>query len=104
MNEYLRQGGNLIIFPEGTRNRAENIGPLNNGALKIARLCHAPIKVLRIHNSDKLFAPGKFLFNTLIKNIIRVEFVDNINPDYRNSMPSVSDLENLVQQSFATGN
>nr|MBF0221453.1 1-acyl-sn-glycerol-3-phosphate acyltransferase [Desulfobulbaceae bacterium] len=38
MAEYLRQGGNLIIFPEGTRNSAEQIGPLNNGALKIARL------------------------------------------------------------------
>ena len=104
MKEYLRQGGNLIIFPEGTRNNAGKIGPLNNGALKIARLCQAPIKVLRIHNSDKLFAPGKFLFNTQTKNKIRVEFVDSINPDYQGSMPSVSELENLVQQSFATGN
>lgn len=104
MNEYLKQGGNLIIFPEGTRSRAETIGPLNNGAFKISRLCQAPVKVLRIHNSHKLFAPGTFLFNTRQKNRIRVEFVESINPDYRGSMPSVSELENLVQQSFSLEN
>ncbi len=101
MNDYLLKGGNLIIFPEGTRNNTGNIGVFNKGAFKIARLCHAPIKVLRIRNSDKLFTPGKFLFNTRVNNKITVELVDSIEPDYLHAPPSVSELRNLVQKAFA---
>ena len=65
MDDFLANGGNLFIFPEGTRSRDGTIGRLNKGAFKIARLCRTPIKVLYITNTNKLFTPGRLLFNTM---------------------------------------
>ena len=100
MKEYLAGGGNLFIFPEGTRSRDGCLGPFNRGAFKIAGFCRAPIKILRITNSDKLFTPGKFLFNTGIKNKITLEFVGAIDPDYQHNPPSAAELEKLVRQAL----
>jgi 1-acyl-sn-glycerol-3-phosphate acyltransferase len=96
MAGYLRSGGNLFIFPEGTRSRDGRIGPLNRGALKIARLCKAPVYVLLLSNTDKLFPPGKFLFHTGARNTISLKLIGHIEPDYRDRTPSVALLEQQV--------
>ncbi len=103
MEKYLGSGGNLFVFPEGTRSRDGNIGTLHKGALKIARMYKVPIYVLQIRNTDKLFTPGKFFFNTRKENTISVKLMDCINPDYQNDPPSVSQLEQRVRQAFNTG-
>jgi 1-acyl-sn-glycerol-3-phosphate acyltransferase len=100
MESYLNGGGNLFIFPEGTRSRDGKIGALNKGALKIARMYRAPIYVLEIRNTDKLFTPGKFFFNTRIKNTISVKIIDCIEPDYTTNPPSTTELEQRVRQAF----
>ena len=81
MGRYLAEGGNLFIFPQGTRSRDGGIGELNEGAFKIARYCKAPVHVLCICNTEKLFAPGKFFFNTCRPNRISVRILDTILPD-----------------------
>ncbi len=100
MEKYLESGGNLFVFPEGTRSRDGKIGTLHKGALKIARMYKAPIYVLRISNTDKLFTPGKFFFNTRVENTISVKLIDCIKPDYQNDPPSATQLEQLVRQAF----
>jgi 1-acyl-sn-glycerol-3-phosphate acyltransferase len=97
MDGYLASGGNLFIFPEGTRSRDGNIGRLNKGAFKIARLCRTPVKVLYIRNTNKLFTPGKFLFNTFVSNIITVEQITDLVPDYQSDNFSISELMSHVQ-------
>jgi len=92
MERYLASGGNLFVFPEGTRSRDGRIGRLNKGVFKIARRCHAPIKILFIKNTDRLFRPGKFLFNTCIPNKIRIELIGSIIPDYQRISPGISNL------------
>ena len=92
MDAYLASGGNLFIFPEGTRSRDGRIGQLNKGAFKIARRCRKPIKVLFIRNTNKLFRPGKFLFNTCSANTITVEPLASIEPDYQSEAFSISQL------------
>ncbi len=99
MEPYLKAGGNLFVFPEGTRSRDGKIGNLNKGAFKIARMCKAPIYVLEIRNTDKLFTPGKFIFNTRIKNTISVKIIDRIEPDYQQT-PSTAELEQRVRQAY----
>ncbi len=101
MESYLRSGGNLFIFPEGTRSRDGKMGALNKGALKIARMYRAPVYVLEIRNTDKLFTPGKFFFNTRIKNTISVKIIDCIEPDYENHPPSTAELEQRVRRAFS---
>ena len=100
MESYLKAGGNLFIFPEGTRSRDGKIGTLNKGAFKIARMYRAPVYVLEIRNTDKLFTPGKFFFNTRMNNTISVKIIDCIEPDYKTSPPSTAELEQRVRQAF----
>lgn len=92
MPGHLGAGGNLIVFPEGTRGRDGQVGRLNKGAFKIARLCRAPISVLFISNTDKLFKPGRFLFDTQRTNTIHVEQLAAIEPDYDADSFSVNEL------------
>ena len=97
MGNYLSSGGNLFIFPEGTRSRDGRIGPFSKGAFKIAKRCHAPIKVLFIKNTDKLFCPGNFLFNTCVRNTVEVELIGSLEPDYENRTFSISELTEQVR-------
>jgi 1-acyl-sn-glycerol-3-phosphate acyltransferase len=80
MGRYLSEGGNLFIFPQGTRSRDGRIGTLNQGAFKIARNCKASVYVLCIRNTERLFTPGKFFFFARRPNRISVSIVDKILP------------------------
>ena len=82
MADYLANGGNLFIFPEGTRSRDGSIGPFDKGAFRIARLCRAPIAVVSIQNTDKLYPPDGLLFNTCDTCAIDVELAGRLTPDY----------------------
>ncbi|HYA13655.1 MAG TPA: lysophospholipid acyltransferase family protein [Syntrophales bacterium] len=92
MKEYLSSGGNLFIFPEGTRSINSRVGPFDKGAFRIARLCNAPIKIVLIRNTNKLFPPGKFLFNTCTKNVIEVKLAGSLEPDYNSDTFTLSGL------------
>ena len=93
MREYLAAGGNLFIFPEGHRSRDGRMGPFDQGAFKIARLCHAAsIKVVLIRTTDKLFPPGRFLFNTRDENVIEVTLAGSLEPDYESDAFSLPGL------------
>ena len=102
MDRFFEGGGNLFIFPEGTRSRGGAIGPLNKGAFKIARLSRRPIKVLFVHNTDKLFQPGRFLFNTCFEGTISVEALAGIAPDYQRERFSISELMTEVRSLLET--
>lgn len=104
MDDFLSSGGNLFIFPEGTRSRDGSISRLNRGAFKIAKLNRTPIKVLFIRNTNKLFTPGKFLFNTMVTNTITVEQIAGLEPDYQSESFSISDLMSRVRSLLETQN
>ncbi|MGD0838440.1 MAG: lysophospholipid acyltransferase family protein [Polyangia bacterium] len=61
---HLRRGGNLLIFPEGTRSRDGELGPFKKGAFYLARHLRAPILVLRIDGTHHVFARGRLTFDT----------------------------------------
>jgi 1-acyl-sn-glycerol-3-phosphate acyltransferase len=103
MDKYLESGGILFVFPEGTRSRSGELGELNKGAFKIARLCKAPLTVITICNSDKLFPPGKFLFMASAHSTITVTLTGRIEPDYEHNSPSPATLEALVRQQLNKG-
>lgn len=87
MRSYLAEGGVLFVFPEGTRSRTGRIGEFNKGAFKIARSANTPIEVLCIKNTDRLFPPGRFLFNTCVRNRIQVRRVGRLSPEDTSGMP-----------------
>jgi 1-acyl-sn-glycerol-3-phosphate acyltransferase len=90
---YLSSGGNLFVFPEGTRSRDGKLGRFNEGAFKIAKRCNAPIQVLSIRNTGRLFPPDRFLFNTCIENTIEVNLIGSIGPDCEGRGFSISELK-----------
>jgi 1-acyl-sn-glycerol-3-phosphate acyltransferase len=47
IKQHLAAGGNLFIFPEGTRSRDGKLGSFNRGVYGIARYCNAPLKIDR---------------------------------------------------------
>ena len=83
IKEYLASGGNVFIFPEGTRSRTGRLGPFNKGAFSIAYYCRAPIECLLIRDTNRLFVPGRGWFNTCVSNTIEVEKIGSFLPDYR---------------------
>ncbi len=100
MERFLHDGGNLFVFPEGTRSRNGRVGHLNKGAMKIARLCRAPIYVLQLAHTDQLFPPGRFLFQTRIKNTISLKIIERIEPDYEHHIPSAAELEQQIMAAY----
>ncbi len=86
MKQYLAEGGVFFIFPEGRRSRDGSIGSLRTGAIKIARLCNAPIHVLHLKGTDRLFTPEKFFFNARIPNTISLQSIDHIPADQHQSL------------------
>jgi 1-acyl-sn-glycerol-3-phosphate acyltransferase len=101
LTAHFARGGNLVVFPEGTRSRDGEVGPFNKGAFKIARKYDVPLNLLKIRNTDKLFMPGKFLFNTGRPNSIRVDLVSTLHPDYGHPDFSMKTLMEEVHRLIA---
>ncbi len=80
MPAYLAQGGTLFVFPEGTRIRQGEAAKLQQGALKIARQCQVPVYVVCLENTERIFAPGKFLFTTTQPALVKVQLIEHFDP------------------------
>ena len=97
LDDFLRSGGNVFIFPEGTRSRDGSLGPFNRGAFKVAGHCRAPIQVLRIIGTSKLFTPGRFLFNASVSTTIAIEKVGQVEPDDSKGRASLPETMSRVR-------
>ena len=91
LDDFLATGGNLFIFPEGTRSRDGTLGCFNKGAFKIAGKCQAPIELLKVSGTGNLFTPGRFLFNASISTTIAVEKVGSFAADGGKRRASISE-------------
>jgi 1-acyl-sn-glycerol-3-phosphate acyltransferase len=100
MDAFFESGGNLFVFPEGTRSGGEGVESLHKGVFKIARMYQCPIHVLRLQGTDKLFTPGQFFFNTTLQNRITLHQLEVITPESTKGKMTVSKLHKKVQQVF----
>ena len=57
----LKAGLNMVIFPEGTRSRCDEMGEFKKGSLKAATLSGAPIVPFRIDGAHALFESNRGL-------------------------------------------
>lgn len=103
MRAYLASGGNFFIFPEGTRSRTGAIGPFEKGAFTIAKLCKAPISVLRIENTNRVYPPDGFCFNTGETVEIKISLAGSLHPDYESVDFSSMDLMKQARAFFVAG-
>ncbi|MCL2669881.1 MAG: 1-acyl-sn-glycerol-3-phosphate acyltransferase [Syntrophaceae bacterium] len=100
---YLAGGGNLFIFPEGTRSRDGRIGSFDPGAFKIARLCRAPLEVVAIARTERLFPSDRFLFNSSETIEISLTSAGRLSPDYDNPDFSLAGLMDEVRKRLEAG-
>jgi 1-acyl-sn-glycerol-3-phosphate acyltransferase len=54
----LRQGSNLLIFPEGTRQKRGQLGPFRPGFALIARQARAPVQPIFIESNSPYLSKG----------------------------------------------
>jgi 1-acyl-sn-glycerol-3-phosphate acyltransferase len=92
MKEYLKSGGNLFVFPEGTRSRNGQLNEFNKGAFTIAIQCQAPVNVVFIKNTGVVFKPGSYLFNTRLPKTIEMELLGTLHPQKGNKVDSAGQL------------
>lgn len=97
LKEFFSEGGNLFIFPEGTRFSYNKDSSFYQGAFKIAKRYNIPIKVFYIQNTNVFFPPGKLLFNTDAVDSITVELLGTVYPDLSGKDTSVSELMEQAQ-------
>lgn len=100
IKEHLAAGGNLFVFPEGKRSRDGNLAPFNKGVFTIARYCNAPLKLIFISGTNKLFPPGHFLFNTAEAHRIRLALVGSLEPDYKAVNFSISAVADQARKIY----
>lgn len=92
IKEHLAAGGNFFVFPEGTRSRNGRLAAFNKGVFSIARYCNAPLALVYIKNTNKLFQPGSFLLNTSDDIEIELELIGALKPDYKSNIFSINAL------------
>lgn len=97
---HLAAGGNLFLFPEGTRSRDGRLGPFNKGVFSIARYCNTGLNLVYIQGTEKLFPPGSFLFKTQEKNTITMELIATLTPDYSAKNFSMNAVAEQTRQIF----
>jgi 1-acyl-sn-glycerol-3-phosphate acyltransferase len=99
---HLRAGGNLLIFPEGTRSRAGRLAPFKKGAFYLARELAAPIVVLRLAGTNHVFAPGRLTFDIATRQPITIHHLAEI-PAAEAALLTTQELATRVRATFEVG-
>lgn len=100
LEDYIKSGGVLFLFPEGSRSKDGRVGKFSKGAFGIAKLCSVGVTALYIENTEKVFTPGRFLFNTLEKNTIKIRVLKELSPKYDDESFSIKSLKDEVRNVY----
>lgn len=97
--ELLKQGHNMILFPEGTRSQKQEMLPFKEGGYKMAEKAKCPIVPFAITNSDLLLEsrPKKGRFK---KVYVTIEFGKPIYPTQmapKERKATYAQIPNMIQ-------
>ena len=101
IKEHLAAGGNLFVFPEGTRSRDGRLAPFNKGVFSIARYCNTGVALVMIRGTDRLFEPVTFIFHIHSRRPVSLELIGSITPDYQSADFSINGFARQAGDVFA---
>jgi 1-acyl-sn-glycerol-3-phosphate acyltransferase len=80
MKAILRLGLDMVIYPEGTRNKSNQpMGVFHDGAFRLAKDCDKPIMPAVIFNTRKVLPAAKPFF--VLPHILSMHFLPPVSPD-----------------------
>ena len=95
--EALDHRGTLLFYPEGTRTKTGAIGDFHLGAFRMAVEYKLPIQPVVIDGLDQVFPPGSVIVQTQGKYLVRVRYLDPVEPPYGEG-PQRRVVRELAQQ------
>lgn len=97
MKETLAVGGNIFIFPEGTRSKAGKLGRFKKGAFFFAGKLDAPVEMLHVRGTDELYPPQKKLLDVCRKTTIELRYIGSLSTGDNGARLSVIDIKDKAQ-------
>jgi len=94
------RGYSLIVFPEGTRSRADDLLPFKKGAFRIAIDTKLPILPVIIEGTDRISRPGSKLF---FRGHAQVRVLEPIETAELTNRDDLTALMRSVEASIAQG-
>ncbi|MFP4697853.1 MAG: lysophospholipid acyltransferase family protein [Eubacteriales bacterium] len=94
---YLKEGNSMVIFPEGTRSKSDNIGEFKLGSMKMAIKSKVKIVPITIKGSYKLLEEKRRIKKTKVELIIHKPVdINNMTKD------EIKNINNYVKDIIKT--
>mgnify|MGYP005842677077 CR=1 FL=1 len=89
--EILRRGYSLVIFPEGTRSRSNQLGEFKKGSLKLALKAGVPIIPVTINGSYKIMEQSNYLIRPAKVKIVigKPIFIEQLTEEEKNNLAEI---------------
>ncbi|MDA3882269.1 MAG: lysophospholipid acyltransferase family protein [Bacteroidales bacterium] len=97
-SEFIKQGRDLMVFPEGTRTKTDKIGPFKRGGFKIAVDSHVPIVPIIIQKSAKAWPRNNFNFRPTTVTVKFCEPIETTNFTEKNMSALLSSVKTIMEQ------
>lgn len=76
--KLLKQGKNLVIFPEGTRSKSSELGEFKEGAFKMATRAKVPIVPITVDGTYKIMEDNN---NKIVGNVVKIFIHEKVPTD-----------------------
>lgn len=88
--EKLKEGHSILIFPEGTRSKGEEMGEFKSGFMRIAKDAGVPIQPIAIHGTANIMEKNN---NKIMPATVSVQILDPIPAELIDTLSSKEAIE-----------
>ncbi len=95
---FIKKGHSMVIFPEGTRSKSDNMGEFKAGSFKLATKTNVPIVPVTIDGSYKLKEKNNGFIkpDTVNVYIHKPIYLENMNNEEKENLPNT--IKKIIQE------
>ena len=93
--KLLKEGKSLVVFPEGTRSRCDEVGEFKQGSFKLATKSNVPIVPVTIDGTYKIMEGNNYIIKPAEVNVYIHEpiFMESLDKEGKAMLPqTVKDI------------